>query len=326
MNLYIVMGTYNGENFIATQIESILKQTISDFRLLIRDDGSTDSTCAILSQLANEDSRIEILNDTKGNLGAAFNFEILINEAYIRGADFIAFSDQDDYWLENKLKLSLIALKSLSSDLPALVHTDLSVVNESLQVKHSSFMKYQGIHHVDKKPINVLLVQNFVTGCTTIINRKLVEISRPFPKEIVMHDWWLALCAGAFGEIKFVEQATVLYRQHASNVIGAKSHIRKLVQSLNLVSKSTSIAVSMNNFLASLAQAKSLKNFILDKNLKKNRFNNTEEKYVDLFLTENNILVFLAKLVKYKIYRQKIYATIGLYLIAVYVKFCKIKI
>jgi len=84
-------------------------------------------------------------------------------------------------------------------------------------------MGYQGIHNLDSNPLQALLVQNFVTGCTCLANRALINMALPVPKEAMVHDWWLALCAAASGRIGFLPEATVRYRQHSKNVIAAKS-------------------------------------------------------------------------------------------------------
>lgn len=70
--------------------------------------------------------------------------------------------------------------------------------------------------------LNRLLMQNVATGCTVMINRPLLELALPIPDAAIMHDWWLALVAAAFGKIGTVHEATVLYRQHGGNDTGAR--------------------------------------------------------------------------------------------------------
>ncbi len=83
-------------------------------------------------------------------------------------------------------------------------------------------MQYQGIRPKVDDPLKVLLVQNFMTGCTMLVNRRLLDIALPIPKEALMHDWWLALCAAVFGHIGFIDKPLVKYRQHGGNEVGAK--------------------------------------------------------------------------------------------------------
>lgn len=132
------------------------------------------------------------------------------------------FSDQDDYWLEDKIAVTFDKMKRLESenaDVPLLVHTDLSVADRELNITSNSFFKFQGL---DKKAVsfNKLLAQNNVTGCTMMINRQLLDIVK-YDENILMHDWWFALIASSMGKIGFVDKATILYRQHSRNELGA---------------------------------------------------------------------------------------------------------
>jgi len=105
---------------------------------------------------------------------------------------------------------------------PLLVHSDLQVVDAGLKPISSSFMQYQRIAHEDDG-LRTLLLSNFVTGCTCLLNRQLAELALPIPREAIVHDWWLALCAASAGHIGYIAEPLVKYRQHGANVIGAKS-------------------------------------------------------------------------------------------------------
>jgi hypothetical protein len=135
------------------------------------------------------------------------------------------FCDQDDVWLPDKIATTLQPLRDverkIGADRPVLVHTDLMVVDESLRTLGTSFWKYQHLDPHRGSRFNRLLVQNVVTGCTVMANRALVKLARPIPPDAVMHDWWLALVAAGFGQIKCLDRQTVLYRQHGRNRIGA---------------------------------------------------------------------------------------------------------
>lgn len=222
----ILLGTYNGASYIYQQIESIIKQFYGEWQLIIRDDGSSDGTAERIESIANQDGRIRIISDSLGNLGATGNFGRLMQHACESGADYIMFADQDDVWLPNKISDQIALMKKMeqsNAGMPILVHSDLEVVDRSLHQIHPSLMRYQSIHHVDNSPLQTLLVQNFVTGCTCLANRVLIELALPVPKEAMVHDWWLALCAAAAGRIGFLPEVTVQYRQHSDNVIAAKS-------------------------------------------------------------------------------------------------------
>ena len=232
-SLVILLSSYDGERFIAEQIESIRRQTVTRWLLLVRDDGSTDRTVEIVERLAARDARITLLRDGRGNLGPAQSFGALMEAALERGANHVAFADQDDVWREDKLALELEVLGQLEAtagrEVPLLVHSDLAVVDESLHVIHPSFQEFHGLRYDPGAPLRVLLVQNVVTGCACVANRSLVRAAVPLPR-VVMHDWWLALVAATLGRIRRNPVATVLYRQHGGNAAGGPGRLRTLLE------------------------------------------------------------------------------------------------
>lgn len=222
--MVVLLSSYNGARFIAEQISSIRAQTCPDWTLLVRDDGSSDATTAILCELAAAEPRLRLLGDGRGNLGPAQSFGALMQAALDDGAEYVALADQDDVWQPTKLERELGLLKAGEAEkgraVPLLVHSDLSVVDEELHLVHPSFLEYQGLAPAGP-PLASLLTQNFVSGCTTVFNRALLRAALPLP-EVVMHDWWLALCAAALGELRYCPETTVLYRQHGRNAAGSR--------------------------------------------------------------------------------------------------------
>lgn len=218
MKVNILMATYNGEKFLAQQIESIQKQTFKEWNLLIRDDGSSDKTCDIIRNFTAKDSRIRFINENEHhNLGVIKSFFTLVNYEV---ADFYFFSDQDDVWLPEKLSVSLEAAKHKASDVPLLVYTDLKVVNQELNILQDSMIRAQS-HHANTTLLPEL-TENTVTGGTMMINHALAE--KWFtPNDILMHDWFLALLAASLGEIIYLDLPSQLYRQHDNNVLGART-------------------------------------------------------------------------------------------------------
>ena len=231
----IVLSSYNGERFIAEQIASIQGQTHLHWKLLVRDDGSSDRTVDIVKAMAGRDDRIVVLGDDRGNLGPPASFGVLLEHALSAGAAYVALADQDDVWLPTKmaseLELMLCRESQVGQAKPILIHTDLSVAGENLQVVHPSYLAYEGLRHRDESPLSTLLIQNFVTGCTTLLNRALLQAGVPVPA-VIMHDWWLALCAAALGEIRYVAEPMVRYRQHGRNAMGSVGQRRALWHSL----------------------------------------------------------------------------------------------
>jgi glycosyltransferase involved in cell wall biosynthesis len=222
----ILMATFNGELYIKEQIESILSQTHSNFILIVRDDDSNDNTLNILRKFEQFDKRIKVLNDNYGNLGVNSNFSELMKNALETKAEYFCFADQDDVWDSLKLEVMLQYMKNLESRIgnaiPLLIYSDLEVVDSNLETIASSFMKYQGLTHSKIDQIGKILVQNTVTGCATLFNRKLLNIGANIPADAIVHDWWLALCASYCGHLDYIPLALVKYRQHGKNQIGAK--------------------------------------------------------------------------------------------------------
>lgn len=220
MPLHILLSTYNGEKYLDDLINSILKQTYKDFVLLVRDDGSTDSTVEKLKKYSLQfPEKIKLCFDAE-KLGAARSFLKLIN---VSSSDYIMFCDQDDVWKPTKVEdtsnLFFEMEHKYGCELPLLVHTDLEVVDAELNTISYSFFEKQKLS-LDFK-IEKLIYSNSVTGCTVMINRALVNYTDT-SSDIVMHDWYLALIAAKYGNIAFLPLSTILYRQHDSNTIGAK--------------------------------------------------------------------------------------------------------
>lgn len=218
MKVNILMSTYNGQQFLAEQIRSIQEQSYTDWTLFIRDDGSSDNTKEILKDFEHQDSRIHLIdNDKSDNLGVIKSFHKLVNHDR---ADYYFFSDQDDVWLPNKLELSLKEAQNYLADLPLMVYMDLKVVNQDLEIMTESMVKSQS-HHANTELVQEL-TENTVTGGVAMINHALAEMWQE-TDDILMHDWYLALLASAFGNLVFIDQPGELYRQHSDNVLGART-------------------------------------------------------------------------------------------------------
>lgn len=230
----IVLATFNGAAYLGEFLESLRRQTVADWHLLVRDDGSSDATLELLARAGSRDSRISLLNDTPGRLGVTSNFGCLLDRARERHARYIFFADQDDVWLPHKLQVQLARIKDAESsagpDTPLLVHSDLALVDRDLRLIHPSHSWCARLERDRRSPapLRTLLTNNFVTGCTALLNRPLLDAALPFPPSAVLHDWWVALCAAAFGQIHYLPEPTVLYRQHGSNVVGAEPFWAKL--------------------------------------------------------------------------------------------------
>lgn len=218
MKIDILMATYNGEKYLREQIDSILNQTFKDFNLIICDDCSKDSTWEILQEYEKKDSRVKIIKNEK-NLGYNKNFEKLLG--FVK-SEYFMLSDQDDFWLENKVEESY---KKITEEKLNLVCSDLEVVNENLETIHPSMWEFWPDYNIKNKikkskDYRSCLMTNCITGCTTIINSKLIPKLVPLPGYPIVHDWWIGLVAGSEGEIGYIEKPLIKYRQHGNNQIG----------------------------------------------------------------------------------------------------------
>lgn len=220
----ILLAVYNAEKYIKEQLNSLFNQTFQEFHLLIRDNQSTDLTLSIVQEFSLlYPGRITLVHSPV-HTGPMENFGALVDLA---DADYVFFSDADDVWLSQKIEKSLLKIRELEElhgqYTPCLVHTDLLVVDKDLQTIHASFWKYAGLNALEGEgKLITQLAQNSVTGNTICANRSLIEMARPIPKESIMHDWWLAIVASAFGVVAKIDEPMILYRQHGANSIGAK--------------------------------------------------------------------------------------------------------
>jgi glycosyltransferase involved in cell wall biosynthesis len=242
----ILLSTYNGDKYLAEQLDSILNQSYKNFIVVIRDDGSSDSTMQQLLQYeSNYPNYFHVLKKNEKNMGASASFSYLVDYVLHNkdqaglASPYMMFCDQDDVWLENKIETALSVMQKHEkgrNNIPILIHSDLSVVSASGEEIAESFIRYQGLK-VNRNRFSQLVLINLVTGCAAMINRALAEKSLPVHQDAIMHDWWFALIASAFGEIVFIDKPLIHYRQHGSNTIGAKKQSRSTPFSGRFISK-----------------------------------------------------------------------------------------
>ncbi|TWH45279.1 Glycosyltransferases involved in cell wall biogenesis [Sporomusa sp. KB1] len=266
ISISIALCTYNGAKYILEQLDSIAAQEYLPTELVICDDASSDNTVLIIKEFAmRAPFPIKVFcNET--SLGVSKNFEKAVS---LCKGEYIALCDQDDIWLPNKIKDSINTIiteeECLGSEIPILVHSDLQVVDKQCNVIHSSFMHMRQIHHEEKEQLKVLLTHNFVTGCTVMMNRCLINKALPFPPKVLMHDWWFAIVAAATGKILLSQESNILYRQHGNNQVGAcgfyaiynMKKIFKLSYLDKLFAGAFLQAIDLKNHLAKLSYSKS---------------------------------------------------------------------
>jgi len=215
----ILLASYNGEKFISDQLDSLLAQTYTNWKLFIRDDGSTDKTVSIINKYIAKDNRISLVNDDKKNLGSCQNFATLLNIVCSQ-FQYIMFCDQDDFWLPFKIETTLAEMKQVEKQqqkkIPVLVYTNFKYVYNDLNTIPSR--KNFETTKVSKLRFAHLLAQNPAYGCTMMLNKQLADIVNPIPVQAENHDYWVALVASALGKIHYINKPTILYRQHNNNI------------------------------------------------------------------------------------------------------------
>ena len=222
--IHILLSTYNGERYLVEQIDSILAQTYTEWRLFVRDDGSVDQTMHILEHYAKQDDRIRIIDNGGEKKGAMRSFEYLLTQC--DGAEYYAFCDQDDVWKPEKLAICVNEIQLQEKrfpDIPIVVHTDLQVVDEQLHEVAPSFWQYSNIRpDLLDTHIRYMAICNSVTGCAMLFNRYARQVALPMSEKAYMHDAWIAiqtmLCGG---KVIPIYQTPIAYRQHLNNTLGA---------------------------------------------------------------------------------------------------------
>lgn len=229
----ILLTTFNGEKFLARQLDSLFEQNYRNLIVVIRDDCSTDGTDDIINRYRKQfPTRIHKVENDGRNLGASGSFSLLMqyvlaNKSLLSMEQaYMMCCDQDDVWLPDKIRHSIEVMHVIEQDnnQPVLIHSDLQVVDERLHQIDNSMVRYQGLRP-EHQNFGRTLVANSVTGCTMLMNEALVRLATPVPEQAVMHDWWVAMVAAVGGKTRFLSAPTVKYRQHGGNTLGARQFV-----------------------------------------------------------------------------------------------------
>lgn len=202
----VMLSSYNGERYILEQINSIYNQNDVEINLVVRDDGSSDSTVNLLKR---NFPKIDIISGR--NIGWKRSFLSLLYAAS-REYDYYAFADQDDIWLEDKMKLAIEKMYNYE-ECPCLYYSMMTQVDEDLKIME----KQQPLHYPVEKPM--VLFQNFVQGSTIVFNQKLLQVAQKYViEDPIPHDIWLPILATYTGKVIFDKSSYILYRIHSDNV------------------------------------------------------------------------------------------------------------
>ena len=221
----IMMACYNGEKYIQKQLDSIINQTYTNWRLIIRDDGSSDGTINILNEYTNKDKRIKVIINNSNKHGAYLNFWTLVD--YVKRmttCDYYFFCDQDDIWKSNKIECMIGESQKVGSpNEPMLIYTDIEVINENDEVVLDSLNQVMGIGKING--YSLLFSHGFLYGCDLMFTKGLLEITPAISLDnpwidIMSHDNYFGKVALLKGKIVYIDKVGIQYRRHDSNVTG----------------------------------------------------------------------------------------------------------
>lgn len=270
VSILVLMSTYNGQEFVTSQIDSILNQKNVDVKLLIRDDGSKDNTVKIINSKYSNNSRVELILGK--NVGCVNSFNELVKEA-VKKHDFnyFSFSDQDDVWNDTKLISGIELLEKASNEdynIPKAYCCNL-MISDSEAKPICSLYKF----NVNLNTSN-MLVSNKATGCTMVFNRAMAQLYSEHPaKSPSYHDYWMGLMAVYFGKLYFDNNCHIFYRQHSNNVVG----VHCLLNWNQRVKEHLNVLFSQND-------DSHLKTLIAFYNEFKNEFSDSDTKKIKLIL------------------------------------------
>lgn len=204
----IVLATYNGEVFLAKQLESLFHQTYPHIEIIAVDDGSKDKTVQILHEHASIHPNMKVYVNEE-NLGFIKNFE---KGCRLSTGDLIAFCDQDDYWDEKKIEKMAAAIGDYS-----IIYCDSRVCNQNLEPAKTKISDL--VHFKSWNNCLQLAVFCRIYAHTMVFKRSLFNVADPF-LSVIPPDWWLPYLSTFYGGMKYFPEQMVLYRQHLGNVTG----------------------------------------------------------------------------------------------------------
>jgi glycosyltransferase involved in cell wall biosynthesis len=225
----VLLGTFNGAKFLPEQLHSFAEQEHSNWQLHASDDGSSDTTLAILRNFAAEHAgRVTVRRGPQ--CGFTQNFLSLATDAKI-DADYFAFSDQDDIWSPDHLSRAIGVLAQLPAGIPAVHCGRTRLITETGDPLGLSL-------RFSRKPsFRNAIMQSIAGGNTMVFNRAARDLLlSAHGVEPVAHDWWVyQLVTGAGGEVHYDRDPTVSYRQHGTNQLGSNIGWRPSARRLRML-------------------------------------------------------------------------------------------
>lgn len=203
--VYVLISTFNGEQYVRYQLDSVLEQNYPQIHIHIRDDGSSDTTPIILGEYAQRYPNISVI--LGANIGVVCSFMALLR-LHGDSNGYFAFCDQDDIWCDDKILRAVETMQSSASPESCLYFSRLELVNKEGCT--------YGLSDVPRKiSFGNALIENVVTGASAVFGTRIKDIFlMGRPDCMVWHDWWLYLVATAFGCVMYDEEPTIQYRRH----------------------------------------------------------------------------------------------------------------
>ncbi|MGP6146536.1 glycosyltransferase family 2 protein [Jeotgalibaca sp. A122] len=222
----VLLSTYNGENYLTEQLNSLLNQKNVEVDILVRDDGSNDSTKALLQEW-QENKRLRWY--TGENLRPKKSFLDLLKKSSSEFS-YYAFCDQDDYWVEEKLLTAVNKIEQVKEDIPVLYFSEALLVDEELnELGKSDFAT--GAFSFEE-----ILIKNNGSGCTMVFNKKLRDLINTGNYDNLsnepLHDHWIYMvCLAAGGKVIYDSDSYIQYRQHGNNAVGGERSLTEKIKS-----------------------------------------------------------------------------------------------
>lgn len=282
----ILMSTYNGEKYLAEQLNSLINQTYKNIEILIRDDGSNDNTIDIINEYAKNNSNIVV--KIGENLGFINSFFELLKIAD-SNADYFAYCDQDDVWMEDKIERAVSFMNNSDSSKPVLYFSNSDYYDGEM-----NFLKTAEKNKIYN--FRNSLVECVTQGMTMVINRTAKQlIAENRPNNCLYHDWWTYMICSGFGEIIYDDKSLVKYRRHNKSVtVEGKSPWQLFIWRV----KNFFVGDSLKEIKG---QWQDYKNFYYEK------LNDKDKKLLNLFARKRyNFFVALKKTFYPKRFRRKI--------------------
>ena len=294
----IILSAFNGEKYIAEQIESIMSQSFIDFDLYIHDDGSSDSTAQIINEFANKYENIKIIVDKKGLKYPSCFIEMLKN---IQGYRFYAFCDQDDVWEKDKLLEAIQCLNTKDNSCPVLYYSAVNYTDSKLNfIRSSRFAERK--NEICKLSLQQLLFGGEAMGMTFVFNELAKKALIKANETRAYKDWFLKIYCAACGEVYYNSNPSAKYRRHDTAVTNASNPSGKLGRYLGQIKE---IFLSSNSFEEQRNILPYVKeNYLLD-------IKGENLSLVLLFTSKKTILTQLKKTFWLKRYRKKIVDELG---------------